>query len=127
MANVVGDYVLDNGLTVIDTLADVIHIVSADPANYAGVAAVSLGNKAFAPGAASGSPAAGSPNGRKISTTAFTDGDVTGDGTATGWAIVDSVNARLLANGDLDAPEVVTTGNTFGLPSFDITLPGVAA
>lgn len=126
MANVVGDYVLDNGLNVLDTLADKIFLVSADPANYAGVAAVTLGNKTFAAGAAVGAPAAGTPNGRKVSTTAITDGVVTATGTATGWCIVDSVNARLLVNGDLVASQAVTSGNSFTLPSFDITLPGVA-
>jgi len=127
MANVVGDYVLDNGLVALDTLADKIILVSADPATYAGVAAVTLGNKTFSAGAAVGAPAAGTPNGRKVSTTAITDGAVTANGTATGWVIVDSVNSRLLVNGDLVAPQVVTSGNTFTLPSFDITLPGVAA
>jgi len=127
MANVVGDYVLDNGLAALDTLADKIILVSADPANYAGVAALTLGTKTFTVGAAVGAPAAGTPNGRKVSTTAITDGAVTANGTATGWAIVDSVNSRLLANGDLAASQVVTTGNSFTLPSFDITLPGVAA
>lgn len=126
MAHVVGDYVLDNGLSAIDTLADKIFLVSADPANYAGVAAVALGNKTFSPGGASGSPTAGTPNGRKVSTTAITDGAVTADGTAIGWAIVDSVNSRLLANGALASSQVVTSGNVFTLPSFDITLPGVA-
>jgi len=48
---------------------------------------------------------------------------VTATGTATGWAVVDSVNTRLLVNGGLSASQAVTTGNTFTLGAFDVRLP----
>jgi len=124
MANAVADYVLDNGLTVIDTLADEIHILNADPSNYSDVTANTLGKKAFSAGGAFGSPAAGSPNGRKVASTAFTDGNITTSGTAQKWAVVDSANSRLLANGSLASSVAVSSGGTFGLPSFNIRLPG---
>lgn len=124
MANAVADYVLDNGLTVIDTLADKIHILPSDPSNYSDVTTNTLGNKSFSAGGAFGSPAAGSPNGRQVSSTAFTDGSITASGTAAKWAVVDSANSRLLANGSLAASVAVSSGGTFGLPSFNIRLPG---
>lgn len=115
--------VLDLGLNVLDTECDAIVLCSAEPTSFANVAAVQLGVKNFGVGAAFGAPAAGSPNGRKVSSTAITDGSVTANGTATAWAAVDTVNSRLLASGTLAATQTVTNGNTFSLPSFDVRLP----
>ena|SRR5579871_290707 len=124
MSNVVADYVLDNGLAALDTLASHIYLCSQDPTTYTeATSTYALGNKNFGAGAAFGSPAAGSPNGRKVSSTAITDGSVTGTGTAAKWAAVDGANSRLLANGSLSASQPVTSGNTFTLGSFDIRLP----
>src|SRR5262245_11446684 len=124
MASVVGDYVLDNGLSALDALADKIYICSQDPTTFTEAASTyALGNKAFGAGAAVGAPAAATPNGRKVTTAAITDGNVTGTGTAAKWAIVDSVNSRLLCNGALSASQAVTSGNTFTLGAFDIRLP----
>lgn len=124
MASVLADYVLDNGLTVIDTLADEIHILAADPTTYSDVTTNTLGKKTFSAGGAFGSPAAGSPNGRKVASTAFTDGNITTSGTAAKWAVVDTANSRLLANGALASSVAVSSGGTFGLPSFNIRIPG---
>lgn len=124
MASAVADYVLDNGLTKIDTEADEIHILASDPSNYSDVTTNTLGKKTFSAGGAFGSPAAGSPNGRKVASTAFTDGNITASGTAAKWAVVDSANSRLLANGALASSVAVSSGGTFGLPSFNIRLPG---
>lgn len=124
MANVVGDYPLDNGLISIKNLADKIFICSQDPLTYTDATSTyALGNKNFGAGGAFGAPGAGSPNGRQIASTAITDGSVTGTGTAAKWAVVDSANSRLLANGTLSASQAVTAGNTFTLASFLIRLP----
>ena len=121
----VADRVLDNGLTVLDTEADKITICSAEPTTYAEAnSTYALGAETFSTGGAFGSPAAGSPNGRKVSSTAITDGTISGTGTATKWAVVDTANSRLLSDGDLSASQVVTSGNTFALASFDIRIPG---
>lgn len=124
MASAVADYVLDNGLSAIDTLADEIHILPSDPSNYSDVTTNTLGKKVFSAGGAFGAPAAGSPNGRKVASTAFTDGNITASGTAARWAVVDTANSRLLANGTLSSSVAVSSGGTFGLPSFNIRLPG---
>jgi len=124
MPNVVGDYVLDNGLNALKNLADKIFICTSDPANYTdAVSTYALGNKNFGAGGCFGAPGAGAPNGRTIASTAITDGSVTSTGTAAKWAVVDSANSRLLANGSLAASQAVTMGNTFTLASFSIRLP----
>lgn len=112
--------VLDNGLSVITSGAQKLHICSSEPTTYAGVASVTLGNKA---NPSVSSPTARSPSGRKVVVSAITDGAVTATGTATAWAIVDDTNSRLLAAGALAGSQAVTSGNTFTLTSFDIGIP----
>lgn len=120
----VGDYVLDNGLSAIDTLASHVYLCSALPTTYTeATSTYALGNKNFGAGSVTGAPAAGSPNGRKVTTTAITDGSITATGTASHWAIVDSANSRLYAAYTLAATQAVTNGNTFQLPAFDVRLP----
>lgn len=123
MASKLGSAVLDGGLSVLDTQSDKIYIVSADPTTYTeAVSTYALGNKNFGAGACFGAPADATPNGRKVSSTAITDGSVTATGTATGWAVVTSGSSRLDANGPLSPSQVVTSGNTFSLDSFDIRI-----
>src|SRR5262245_8985247 len=124
MANVIGDAILDGGLTLLDTASDRIYIVSADPTTYTeATSTFALGNKSFAAGGAFGAPAAATPNGRKVTSTNITDGNVTATGTAIGWAVVTSGSTRLDANGRLAANQAVTNGNTFTLAPFDIRFP----
>jgi predicted metalloprotease with PDZ domain len=122
---VLADRVLDLGLTVLDTEATAIHICSSEPASFAAVAGVTLGNKTLAAGGI-GAPAARTPSGRKVTVAAFSDGSVTGTGTASHYAVVDGVNSRLLAASTLSASQSVTSGNTFSLDAFDIGIPGPA-
>lgn len=119
------DRVLDNGLQVFDAEADRIDICSQEPANFTEASSTySLGNKDHgAAGSAFGAPADRSPSGRKVSSTAVTDGAVTATGTATHWAVSDVGNSRLLAANSLSASQAVTNGNSFSLPSFDIGIP----
>lgn len=125
MAANVDAYVLDNGLAGLKSTATHIYICSAEPATYtAATSTNALGNKNFTAGLVfPAAIAAGTPNGRTVTTAAVTDGSVTATGTASNWAIVDSVNSRLLAVGSLAATQGVTSGNTFTLPAFDIRLP----
>jgi hypothetical protein len=121
----VGDRVLDLGLNVLDTEATHIYITSALATTFTEASSTfALGNKNFGVGAAVGAPAAGAPNGRKVTTTAITDGSVTATGTASHWAITDNTNSRLLAAFTLSTTQAVTSGNTFSLPAFDVRLPG---
>ena len=117
------DYVLDNGLNVLDTQATHIHICSSNPILYSDVATLTLGNKNFGAGNCFGVPAGASPNGRKVSSTPIIDGSITASGTATFIAVTDQTNSRLLAVIKLSSPTAVTNGLTFVLASFDISEP----
>jgi len=124
MAASLEDRVLDFGLNVLDTEATHVNICNTEPTTYAqATTTFLLGFKSFAAGGVFGAPAAGSPNGRKVSSTAITDGTITTSGTANWWAITDNTNSRFLAHGSLAAAQVVTSGNTFTLASFDIRIP----
>jgi hypothetical protein len=116
------DRVLDFGLNVLDVEPTFVDICNTEPTTYVqATTTFLLGFKSFAAGSVFGSPAAGSPNGRKVSSVAITDGTITTSGTANWWAIVNTT--ALLAHGSLSAAQVVTAGNTFTLASFDIRIP----
>lgn len=118
------DRVFDNGLTVLDTEANRLDICSTEPTTYTqATSTYTLGNKTSL---SIGAPADRSPSGRKVTVASFTDGSVTGTGTAAYWAIVDTGNSRLLAAGSLSASQAVTSGNTFSLAAFDIGIPDPA-
>ena len=107
------DRVFDNGLTVLDTEGNRVDICSQEPTTYAqATSTYSLGNETSISISA---PADASPNGRKVTLAAITGASVTGTGTATHYAIVDTSNSRLLATGSLSASQAVTSGNTFSL------------
>jgi hypothetical protein len=116
---------LDNGLLGLKANATHIYICSAEPADYASATTtLALGNMNFGAGNVFTGPVDRTPNGRKLTTVAVTNGTVTGTGTAARWAIVDSVNSRLLVDNDLAATQAVTAGNVFSLPAFDFGIPG---
>lgn len=120
----IADYVFDAALSKLDTEANRLDICSSEPTNYTQATSTNtLGNKTSL---SVGAPADRSPNGRKVTVAAITDGVVTGTGTATHWAITDTGNSRLLATGALSASQAVTNGNTFTLAAFDIGIPDAA-
>jgi hypothetical protein len=115
------DRVFDNGLTVLDTEANAIHITSSEAASYAdATSTLTLGNSTSL---SIGTPQDRTGGGREVVVAAITDGSVTGTGTATHYAIVDTGNSRLLATGSLTASQAVTSGNTFTLSSVAIGIP----
>lgn len=117
----INDRVFDNGLTVLDTEANRLDITSQVATTYTeATSTYTLGNKTSL---SIGAPADRTPSGRKVTVAAITDGSVTGTATATHWAIVDTLNSRLLATGPLSSSQAVTTGNTFTLDAFDIGIP----
>jgi hypothetical protein len=118
-------YVLDNGLVALKAAATHIYICSQEPVDYTtATTTYALGNKNFGAGAVLTGPVDRTPNGRKVTTNAVTDGNVTGSGNAARWAIVDAANSRLLVDNDLAASQPVTAGNVFSLPGFDFGIPG---
>ena len=118
------DRVLDNGLTVLDTEANAIHVTSQEATTYTeATSTYTLGNSTSL---SIGAPQDRSGGGREVVVAAISDGSVTGTGTATHYAIVDTVNSRLLATGSLTASQSVTSGNTFTLSSVAIGIPDPA-
>lgn len=122
------DDVLDAALDVLNDNCDRIDICSQEPANYTeATSTYTLGNKDHgAAGSAFGNPADRTGGGRKVDSTAVTDGSVTGTGTATHWGASDVANTRLLAATSLSASQGVTSGNSWSLPSFEIGIPDAA-
>lgn len=116
--------VFDNGLSVLDTEANRIDLTSQEATSYTeATSTYTLGNSTSLSIAA---PSDRSGGGREVIVSAISDGSVTGNGTATHYAIVDTVNSRLLATGSLSASQVVASGNTFTLGSFTIGIPDPA-
>jgi len=118
----ISDAALDAALAVV-AAADVLHICSQEPTTFTeATSTYTLGNKA-APtiGAAGDRVAAG--GGRKRTVAEITDGDVTGTGTATHWALTTAAGSVLQATGALSASQAVTDGNPFTLAAFDIGVP----
>lgn len=119
-----GDRVLDNGLSVLNTEANRLDICSQEPTTYAeATSTYTLGNKTSP---TIGAPADRGGGGREVTVSAISDGSVTGTDTATHWAITDTSNTRLLATGSLSASQAVTSGNIFTLGSFTIGIPDPA-
>jgi hypothetical protein len=118
------DRVFDNGLTVLDTEANAIHVTSQEATTFTeATSTYSLGNSTSL---SIGAPQDRSGGGREVVVAAITDGTVTGTGTVTHYAIVDTVNSRLLATSTLTASQAVTSGNTFTLSSVAIGIPDPA-
>jgi len=125
MAGKCNSYVLDNGLIALKNTATHIYLCSQEPVDYAtATVTYALGSKNFGAGNTLTGPSARTPDGRKVTTVAVTDGTITGTGTAARWAIVDASNSRLLVDNDLAATQAVTAGNIFSLPAFDFGIPG---
>lgn len=116
--------VFDNGLSVLDTEANKITLTSQEATTYAeGNATYALGSSTSLSIAA---PSDRTGGGREVVVAEVTDGSISADGTATHYAILDTVNSRLLATGSLTETQVVTSGNTFTLGSFTIGIPDPA-
>lgn len=115
------DRVFDNGLTVLDTEANSVHVTSAEATTYTeAITTYTLGSSNSLSIAAPTDRVGG---GRKVTVASIADGSITGTGTVTHYALVDTTNSRLLATAALTASQSVTNGNTFTLATFDIGIP----
>jgi hypothetical protein len=113
--------VFDNGLSVLDLEANAIYVTTQQAVSYTDATVTSaLGNSTSL---SIGAPQDRAGGGREVVVAAISDGSITGTGTATHYAIVDTINSRLLAAGLLSASQSVTTGNTFTLSSVTIGIP----
>lgn len=117
----IADYYLDLALNAIDSGVNSLVICSQEPTTYTEAnTTYKLGTKAT-PTISAAQDA--SPNGRKVTVSAITDGTVSANGTATHFALLDIVNSRLAVVQALAAPQAVTSGNTFTLGAIDVRIP----
>ncbi len=120
----IGDRVYDEGLDLLDTNGNRLDICDTEPTTYTeAITTFSLGNK-IPPVISAPTDRAG--GGREVDISAITDGTVDATGTASFWAIVDTVGTDLLATGDITTPQDVTSGNPFTLTAFKIGFPDPA-
>lgn len=117
------DFVLDSALNVLTSDADELHLCSAEPLVYANVATYTLGNKASP---TVSSPADRAGGGREVTISAFTDGTVTTEGNPTHWALIDTVNSRLLAVGAENTAQTIYVGNPWSTAALKIGIPDPA-
>jgi hypothetical protein len=120
MANYLHPDVLDNGLvTLTNATSTVLHLCSGtQPTTRATAISQSVANKASP---TISSPTARTPDGRKVTIAAVTDGTVTVTATETCWALIDGT--RLLAVGDSN-DQAMTSGNVMTCTAIDIGIPG---
>lgn len=118
------DHVLDLALAYLDTSTNRLDLCTQEPTTY--TEATSTYTRANKTSLSIGAPGDRSPNGRKVTVAAITDGTVTGTATVTHWAISDTGSSRLVAAGALAASQAVTAGNTFTLGAFDVGIPDAA-
>jgi len=105
------DDVLDALLAEIRDNANRLDICSAEPTTYTqATSTYTLGNKTTPGFSTIGDR---TPNGRKFTVNAITDGSVTDTDDATHFALVDTVNSKLLVTQALSSTEGVTDGNDF--------------
>lgn len=116
--------VYDSGLSYITANATRLDVCSAEPTTFAqATSTLTLGNKTDYSVSA---PGARTPDGRKVTTDAVSDGEITATGTATHWAITNVAGSVLIASGPLAAPQAVTSGNPMSVAAFDIGIPAPA-
>jgi len=117
------DVALDAALATLSD-GDELHILSAETTSYANIASNTLGVKT---NPTIGAAADRTGGGRERAIAAITDGSVTGTGTATRWALVDTVNSRVLVERALSSSQAVTSGNTWTLPELKVGVPDAVA
>lgn len=118
-STILSDRVLDLGVAVLASETNALFLCSAAPTDYATALAARLSSKT---GAIFNSPVALSGGGRKVVSNAITDGSNLAAGTVGYWAAVDTVNLRLLANGQVIILHSVIPGTKFSLPSFELAI-----
>jgi len=110
---------MDEGLDGIKTIADAtnmhLHICSSDPADRAAAITASLGEAE--------DHGITSVSGGVVTVPAVSGEDVDATGSASFWALTEEVGStRLIATGPISGTPTVTSGNTFDLTSFTITI-----
>jgi hypothetical protein len=100
--------------------SDIMHVCSAEPANYAGIAAVSLASVAMTAGNGNDYTIAnGDASGRKVTTAAKNGVSVASSGTATHIALA-KVGDTTLRYVTTCTSQALTSGNTVNVPAWKV-------
>ena len=120
MGKVVDNSVLDAALAEIATATN-ITVTSAEPANYAGIAAVTLATTTLTAGLGNGdfTAADGDTNGRKVTVTAQNDISITASDDAT-HIVLDDGSTMLYVT--TCTTQALTSGGTVSIPAWDIEI-----
>jgi hypothetical protein len=113
------DAVQDAALDYIDQ-ANIMHVCSAEPANYAGIAAVSLADVAMTPDT-DFTKAAGTVSGRKVTVAAKSGVTVDASGTATHIVLARTTDSSLRYVTTCTS-QALTAGNTVNIPAWEIEI-----
>jgi hypothetical protein len=118
MGKFIADVVTDLAAAKIATCTRV-SVCTSQPANFAAIAAASLGNYTLTPGSGSGDwlIADGDVSGRKITMLAQTGNNATGTGTGNHLAYDDGTTLLAVAT---CADEVLTSGEPFNISALDV-------
>lgn len=112
------DVVLDAALAEIAT-ANQLSVCSAEPANFAGIAAVMLAEVVLTAGLGGGdyTAANGDTNGRKVTVAQQASISITTSGTANHIVLDDGVSLQYVTT---CTSQVLTSGNTVTVPAWDV-------
>lgn len=121
MAKMLADAVLDQALIKIATCIHQV-VCSSQPANYAGIAAVTLASKTVTAGDGNGDWTIAAGSQRKITTTQHTGVSITASGTATHIAYDDGTTLLAVTT---CTSQALTSGGTVTIPAhkFEIASP----
>lgn len=118
------DRCYDNGLNELTNNVTAVVLCSQLPTNYTEAnTTYKLGSKTSY---TVGAPANKAGGGREVTCPAVTGGTISATGTATHYALIDTVNSRLLAAKALTASQAVTNGNSWSCNSFTHGIPQAA-
>jgi ferric-dicitrate binding protein FerR (iron transport regulator) len=123
MAKFTADPVLDAALTKLATCTR-LSVTTTQPANFAGIAAVTLANIAMTAGIGGGdyTSADGDVSGRKLTVAAQTAVPVTASGSAQHICLDDG---SVLLHVTTCTAQTLTSGNTVNVPAYDIEFADV--
>jgi microcompartment protein CcmK/EutM len=123
MAKFTADAVLDAALAKVATCTRMV-VTSAQPANFAGIAAVALADVTMTAGAGNGDYvlADGDTSGRKLTVQAQTAVPVDATGTATHICLDDGTT---LLHVTTCTSQALTSGNTVNVPAYDVEFADV--
>lgn len=118
MAKAAPDVTIDSLLDYVAG-SNIMHICSAEPANYAGIAAISLGSVAMAGGDFTKADAAG--GGRQVTVGAKSGVAVSASGTATHIVLANSTGSTY-RYATTCTSQALVSGNTANVPAWVITV-----